>query len=82
MLAYTKISCDCRNPQRLLNKLTEKNIAVRKVEINNDIMRFSIDDKHLKSVKKIMDKMAISHNVESRTQMPLRSCWKERACSS
>ena len=34
MLAYTKISCDCRNPQRLLNKLTEKNIAVRKVEIN------------------------------------------------
>lgn len=67
MLAYTKISCDCRNPQRLLNKLTEKNIAVRKVEINDDIMRFSIDDKQLKSVKKIMDKMAISHNVESRS---------------
>ena len=44
MLAYTKISCDCRNPQRLLNKLTEKNIAVRKVEINDDIMRFSIDE--------------------------------------
>lgn len=66
MALYTRICCDCRNSQRLLNKLTEKRIAVRGVEILQDKMKFSIQDKRLKTVVEIMDKMALEYVVESR----------------
>ena len=66
MPIYSKICCDSRNSQRLLNKLTEKNITVRNVEILQDKLRFSIQDRHLKTSLEIMDKMAIGYVVEAR----------------
>ena len=66
MKVYTRIVCEARNSQRLINKFSEKNIDVFRIKIDGDKMTFRIDDKSLKQAKEIMDKMAIEYAVESR----------------
>ena len=66
MKLYTHIICSSRNPQRLLNKFSERNIDVFKIKIDDDKMSFRIKDNALKQAKEIMDKMAIEYTVESR----------------
>ncbi|MDE6372031.1 MAG: sporulation protein YqfD, partial [Clostridia bacterium] len=66
MKVYTHIVCESRNSQRLLNKFSEKNIGVFKIKIYGDKISFSIEDKSLKQVKDIMDKMALEYTIESR----------------
>ncbi|MDE6275851.1 MAG: sporulation protein YqfD [Clostridia bacterium] len=66
MKIYTRIECEARNSQRLLNKFSEKNIDVFKIRTDGDKMSFNIDDKALKQAKEIMDKMALEYTVASR----------------
>ncbi|MDE6472775.1 MAG: sporulation protein YqfD, partial [Clostridia bacterium] len=66
MKVYTHIKCEARNSQRLLNKFSEKNIDVFKVQIFDNKMSFRLEDSALKQAKEIMDKMAIEYSVESR----------------
>ena len=66
MNVYTHIECEARNSQRLLNKLTELNIDVFKIQIDGDKMSLKIQDKALKQAKEIMDKMGLKYNVVSR----------------
>ncbi|MDE5756125.1 MAG: sporulation protein YqfD, partial [Clostridia bacterium] len=66
MKVYTHIVCESRNSQRLLNKFSEKNIAVFKIKIDGDKMSLNIEDKSLKQAREIMDKMALEYTIESR----------------
>ncbi len=66
MKTYTRITCEARNSQRLLNKFSEKNIDIFKVKVNDENITFRIEDKQLKSVKDIMDKTAVAYSVDGR----------------
>ncbi|MDE5990524.1 MAG: sporulation protein YqfD [Clostridia bacterium] len=78
MKVYSVISCEARNSQRLLNKFLEKNIPLKKIKIDGEILRFCVEDKYLSKSVEIVAKSGVDYTVESRggkhllAQMALR----------
>ncbi len=66
MKVYSVVSCEARNSQRLINKFLEKDIPLRKIRTDGDVLRFCVEDKYLSKSIDVIKSTGVEYTVESR----------------